>query len=322
MIRSTSTRFAALAVLAALLTAPTVASADSPRPLAESLDGSAKTDYDIARILFRDGDFAGALVKYQSAYEHSKDPRLQYNVAACERNLHHYARALRAMARYQEATLSEEDRKEATEVVEALRRFVGTLVLTSAEVGASVVVDGEEVGTLPLPSPLTLDFGKHTIRVQKPGYDEQVLDVEVSDTRPLQRAITLEKAEGRLIVTARAQDRIDVDGRFVGTGRLEVSLPYGGHQLKVTAPGYRTYQSEVIVQSKDPRTVNVALEKEKTTGLPWWVWVVGGGVVLAGGGAVTYFALQSSSSSSTTTNNGRGFTPVPGSGGTVVVSSF
>src|SRR5882724_2714841 len=62
-----------------------------PRPLSESLTGGAKSDYEAARLLYGDGDHAGALVKFQSAFDQSKEPRLLWNMAACEKNLRHYA---------------------------------------------------------------------------------------------------------------------------------------------------------------------------------------------------------------------------------------
>src|SRR5438067_2397302 len=57
------------------------ATANAPPSLGDSLTGPAKTEYDLGKILYRDGDFAGALVKFQKSYELSSDPRLLWNVA-------------------------------------------------------------------------------------------------------------------------------------------------------------------------------------------------------------------------------------------------
>ena len=70
------------------------AAARAPKPLSDTLTGSAKIDYDAGKLLFSDGDMAGALVKFKSAYDTSKDARLLWNIAACEKSLHHYARVL------------------------------------------------------------------------------------------------------------------------------------------------------------------------------------------------------------------------------------
>src|SRR6187399_1311780 len=71
---------------------PRAPAADEPRSLSDVLTGEAKTHYDIARILYRDGDHAGALAKFRRAYEISHDVRLLWNMAACEKNLRHYVK--------------------------------------------------------------------------------------------------------------------------------------------------------------------------------------------------------------------------------------
>jgi tetratricopeptide (TPR) repeat protein len=75
--------------------------ADAPvPPLAETLVGDAKQDYDAGKSLFEAGDYAGALSKFQSASRASGDPRLFWNQAVCERAMQHYARAIALVHRY------------------------------------------------------------------------------------------------------------------------------------------------------------------------------------------------------------------------------
>ena len=64
-----------------------------PKTIREELPDAARKDWDAARDLLDANDFAGALVEYMRAYEQSKNPRVLYNVAVCEKNLRHYARA-------------------------------------------------------------------------------------------------------------------------------------------------------------------------------------------------------------------------------------
>src|SRR5438045_6826203 len=68
--------------------------------LSDSLKGIAKADYAAAKILYEDGDFQSALLKLKSSYEASKDARLLWNMAACEKNLRHYAEVARLVDRY------------------------------------------------------------------------------------------------------------------------------------------------------------------------------------------------------------------------------
>src|SRR5262245_25362694 len=84
--------------------------------LSESLTGMARAEYEAGKILYADGDFAGAALKFQRAYDESKDPRLLWNQAAAEKNLRHYVRVSELVERYVQESgerLSDQDRAEA-----------------------------------------------------------------------------------------------------------------------------------------------------------------------------------------------------------------
>ena len=87
-----------IVALSVALAAPAIAAA----PLGESLSGEAKTDYESAKVLYDDGDFVGAGSKFQQAYDRSKDARLLWNVAVCEKAQRHYVR-VRALVRRRDA---------------------------------------------------------------------------------------------------------------------------------------------------------------------------------------------------------------------------
>src|SRR5215217_2924669 len=72
----------------------------APPTLSETLTGAAKTEYDSGKLLYEDGDFAGAALKFQRAYELSGDARLLWNRAAAEKNLRHYAQVRTLVREY------------------------------------------------------------------------------------------------------------------------------------------------------------------------------------------------------------------------------
>jgi hypothetical protein len=112
-----------------------------PPSLGDVLKGPARAEWELARQLYEDGDYKNAGVKYQHAYDLSSDARLLWNVAACEKNQRHYARALDALERYMKeggALLTPEDVQEANATKGALSGLVGTLKLTANEDGADV----------------------------------------------------------------------------------------------------------------------------------------------------------------------------------------
>src|SRR3974390_521951 len=102
------------------------------RPLAQSLPPDARRDYDAGKLLFEDGDFGTALLKYQAAYDATHDPRLLWDVAVCEKSLRHYARAIEVLSRYLAdggELLSGGDRRDAQELTRAITPFTAAETL-------------------------------------------------------------------------------------------------------------------------------------------------------------------------------------------------
>src|SRR4051812_38602326 len=100
-----------------LVLALAVSASAEPESLSASLSGEAKALYELGRARFSDGDVAAALAKFQRAHELSQDPRLLWNVAACEAALKHYARAMSLVDRYlagAASMISDRDREQAS----------------------------------------------------------------------------------------------------------------------------------------------------------------------------------------------------------------
>ena len=93
------------------------------------------------KVLFTDGDYAGSLVKFSSAFDVSKDPRLLWNMAACEKNLRHYAKALKLVRQYVadgDKVLADQDKQEAGELIKVMEPFTAKLKVTVDEPDAEV----------------------------------------------------------------------------------------------------------------------------------------------------------------------------------------
>ncbi|HEU4406518.1 MAG TPA: PEGA domain-containing protein [Polyangiaceae bacterium] len=287
----------ALGLAAASLAAPAAAQtkprgkapkAPAARPLGETLEGDAKASYEAGRVLFGVGNFEGALIKFQRAHELSGDPRLLWNMAACEKGLRHYAKLLALLEAYRSSPsplIDERDRDEALKIVEVARAFVSALKVEVSEPGARVFVDGVEVGASPLAEPVPVDIGQREVRVTKAGFREyrKAQVVPGADSITLQVRLEPERHQGRLVLDAGPRDAIEVDGRAAGVGHWEGVLPSGAHHVRVTAPGMRPYDTDVVLGDDETRRLRAALEPERSgSGLGPWPWVVGG--VLAAGG--------------------------------------
>ncbi|WP_155798291.1 PEGA domain-containing protein [Sorangium cellulosum] len=273
---------------AAAQPAPGASAPAAQRPLSETLSGEAKAEYEAARILFNDGDHRNAIIKFERAYELSRDPRLLWNIALCQKNLKRYTRLLATielLLRDAGPQLTEQDRKDAAELIEATKAYVSRLDLQASEAGATVLVDGEEVGKTPLGEPVLLDIGTRRIRVTKKGFKDVEVTEQVAGGGVVTVKATLEREvhEGRLVVAAPPDAVISLDGRVVGRGTWEGPVPSGGHALRVTASGMVSHQSEVMILDNQTRRVEVSLlPQPKGSNIETWIWVGGGVVVLAG----------------------------------------
>jgi hypothetical protein len=267
--------------------------------LSESLRGLAKADYESGRILFGDGDFAGAIVKFQRALERDRDPRLLWDIAVCEKNLRHYATVLGLLKRYQHegaGYMSAAHRAEVADVLETVRVLISTVHLTVQPDGAHVFVDDAPRGTTPLAAPLLVDLGARRIRVSKPGYKDQIISQTLAGASELTLSVTLrpDVHQGRLAISGAADEDISVDGRWLARGYWQGALPSGEHTVRVSALGKRPYTSQLVIEDDRTRSLFVELESNKTA-LPTVLWV-GASVLVAGGLATgAYFLLRPAS---------------------------
>lgn len=266
------------------------AAAPSPgKPLAQTLTGEAKANYDLAINLYKVGDYGNAATRFQQAYDDSKDPRLLWNIAACQKSLRHYSEVQRLVKQYlaeggQQGMLSEADLRDARELLSVIDSLVAALKLEISEPGATVYVDNVVVATTPLAGPIPVDAGTRHIKVTKPEHKDFEADINVTGGKEAKLKVVLVKVshEGRVSVrTSEKNSIIYLDGRQVGSSEWFGPASVGPHLLRVTAPGYQPYQADFALTENAVRTFEVTLKAEKKP-IPMWVWI-GGGVLLAGG---------------------------------------
>jgi len=165
--------------------------------------------------------------------------------------------------------------------------------------GATVLIDGDAVGTSPLPRPVAVDLGERTVTVQKDDFVPVTRKVESSGGGTLAVTVSLVpiKHGGQLLVTSDADATVSVDGQVVGRGRFEAPLAVGAHDVRVTEPGKVPYESQVDVRDGERRTVDVTLQNQPHAAV--WPWIVGGAVIAAAGATVGgYFLFKSGTQAS------------------------
>lgn len=276
---------------------PSAAAPARPQPLAAALEPQAAVEYRLGLGAFDLGDYAAARAHFQAAFERSRDPRLLWNMAVCEKSQRHYAAALVLLERFVElggAGMSEAERNETKDVIDTMQALVSTVRLRVDQADAQVSVDGVPAGKTPLPSALRVDLGLRRIALEKEGFERYLIEREFGGGSQVEIDVNLRPAvrEGRLQIQANMGDRIELDGEPVGHGRWQGVLLAGEHQLRVTREGMRPYLKSVQVVAGKEQTLYISLTAAEGGGVPSWLWV-GAGVVAAGGlAAGGYFLFR------------------------------
>jgi hypothetical protein len=167
--------------------APGQPPAAPPAPLADTLQGQAKADYEAARLLFDGGDYSRALLMFQSAYQAASDPRLLWNEAACERSLRHYVKAsslVRQFLATRSPLITPDTARRAQAFLDAAVPLTAPLEVVSNEPNADVYLDDELLGTPGLASQARVDLGTHRVVLKRRGFQTytEMLNVANSST--------------------------------------------------------------------------------------------------------------------------------------------
>jgi hypothetical protein len=180
---------ALLAAASILLVAPAAQGAAPPAEATEASRREAAERFDRALTLYHEGNFAAALVELRVAYELVPSYKVLYDIAQVEFELKDYAGALTAFQMYLAEGGSQvpADRRAAVEkhVAELVTRVSNVTIVTSVP-GVTLAVDDAPISRSPLPGPVLLSAGRHTVTGSKEGYAPVTVRVDVAgahDTR-------------------------------------------------------------------------------------------------------------------------------------------
>ncbi len=181
-----------LGLCAALLFAGTLATGVS---LAKGeLNAEAKKRFDKGVDLYKKDNFVGALVEFKAAYEAEPNWKVHYNVGMTLYKLNRYVEAEVVLKEYLAEggdDVPEAKGNEIKAILYEMLDYIGQIAITCEVTGAAVMVDGKPAGTTPLPSPVRVDVGEHTVKLVAEGFEPFEVDVGVPGGKEIEVKVSL-----------------------------------------------------------------------------------------------------------------------------------
>ncbi|MEM1029681.1 MAG: PEGA domain-containing protein [Myxococcota bacterium] len=222
---------------------------------------------------YNDGDFDAALVEFQAVHEATKNPRILYNLSVCYRKLANYSRAIVLLERQltfrDELPRSEITRSE--QLLGLLRDTVTPLELVVDQEGATVTLNGLDLGQTPLLAPVTANVGKNVLEVRKPGFRDVRREFRLpKGEAPRKLEVSLEPETKTTRVTVAVNGPADaiifIDGTEMGPSPYSGDLAIGRHTIEARAPGFVTARQTSVLQFGQPLRVTLTLTEAKRQG--------------------------------------------------------
>jgi hypothetical protein len=181
----------------------------------------------------------------------------------------------------------------------ALRGVMGALAVVTQPAGATVWLDGENVGVTPLDL-TAVKPGNHSLRLTLDGHSEVWQALKITEGASARIENTLVAESGSLEVKpVPSGARVYVNGVELGTGRQQLAnLKPGMYSVRASAAGYTDAIQPVAVDADKTAKLTVHLESfdgggrlagGSPTGKPvtkqpgFWIGIGAGGAAIVGG---------------------------------------
>ena len=130
-----------------------------------------------------------------------------------------------------------------------------------------VFVDGADVG--PAPGEGDVKPGVHSVESRGDGRFSAPREIDVPRRERVEMALELTTSGGKVqIDTLTAEATITVDGRPLGKGVWEGTLPAGEHEVRIEAAGFLPYRRAFIVHAGETFVEDARLESASGSGTP------------------------------------------------------
>jgi hypothetical protein len=245
------------------------------KTLREQLPPEAQKHWDTALALYQRKQFDGARTSFNAAYEASKNPRVLFNVAVCEKDLGRYSRAIDIFKKELadgRGQLSLEEEADVKQQIAGLEQFVAQLTVDVNEPGADVFVDENKIGVSPLSASVSVQLGERHVRATKPGFADARETIELKGGGAGRVFLKLAPAKQTSLVNVNvvgpARAVVKIDGKEVGPApyRGQVEISASPHEFSAEAPDFVTAVQSAIVKENEALNLTLQLSQQQQKG--------------------------------------------------------
>jgi len=259
---------------AVVLVSPREAMAQG-KTVREQLPPDAQKQWDIAVDLTKRGRWDGARTSFLAAYDISKNPRVLFNVAVCEKNDGKYARAVATFKRELAegaGKLTADEERDVKAQITGLESYVAQLTIEVSEPGAEIFVNGTKVGVSPLSGPVAVEHGTQNILVTKAGFGDARETTTMNGGTSGKVSLKLLSSDRTSLVTVTVVGPpnavVKVDGNERGTApwKGQVAVSAQAHQFSAEAPGFVPATQAAVVKEGEALNLTLQLSQEQGQG--------------------------------------------------------
>ena len=150
--------------------------------------------------------------------------------------------------------------KNLTITVDAPNPMCGFLEISSSPLRADVYIDGQHYGQTPKVISNLL-VGEHQLKLSKEGCAEIRKTITIVENETLSLMEKMQTGKEITINTGQKDDKIYVDGKYVGTSPYKTNLSYGSHNIKAER-GSQTVTKNIEVTQNSELVYAITFEKE------------------------------------------------------------
>ena len=191
--------------------------------------------------LYKEAKYAEALAEFERAYEIAPHPLVLYNIATCHRELSHYGDAVKYYQRFLsegKGKVPAARLKEAqTELDGVLARIARVTITIKGGEGARVILDGNDLGTMPIDGPLIVPPGEHRLVVRAEGKQPAERSVRVASGDEVEVTLQLTDEPKKQVVETLEVDKPLVPAAPPKPKRFGLGVAFGTNLLNVPETG-------------------------------------------------------------------------------------